>query len=1105
MGVETLSAPIVDASIPTRIDAKVPIGINRAEISPKRLFNKELRPLQLMEDEFKPRDIPILKPLKTVTIIENNNKYRPDDPRNKVTVDITDKLAEDFEHLSKTKNLETGTTRTKVLQELVLDRFTEGTDIQTRVVIMNKGVAAEAFVTPDGTVFISQSLLNKLDSLDEVAGALAHEVSHLIFKTSAKAHEAGAGKEFGVGWVHEAACDAKAPELLEKAGFNSLAFATAIEKISGAERGSIHQSGLTRASQSLGQHLAIDRQTSSINLTPIPPSLKGEVRKTNLEIINEIIQGEPESKTQKAKEHLTGNWKKEYSEALALLNPRDLEQVYQSVYKNKWYRNENFDTTEICENLITTRLQQAGYSRADSLFFLINNMPGYSKREAKLIKTVNEFSDIANGLEEFENTDKFRQMHKLVFGWATDGSRKSKDGSPADVFMKVLNLYQYDIDFEKREDGVPVTREALIDALDKVNQINNSSFDPDKARLITQVLSSYITKTYLTLTADAGEIVDINQLKTLFEEFKSRGIELVLGSLAYYFNRSLSVKYYGKDLHISDENKNIVKQAFNEVFEIQAQEEKEFGYKEIDDFFKEYNKFNEPGWEQFGFKDNSKIKNLRDFVRDLRVDFDKNKLTDEQRLAYLEYITQKIDSSQFQSDRSLLKYLEDNDHYNNTEITPTETSSNNLISRFNLKMIIAVSMFERDGSEFYSFLQQAMNNSGLDPNQLSRTQLINLCQGLFALDTEPHSPGLYWYGQQTIDSIRVDKPVSLKDYDALFNLPFIAKIMERDQDLNITNIKDLNSHIESQLQRTHRPLPSDRFDLFQENLLGLVIGRAMRDNFSQLLDNGIKEAEYADFYQFIDRYYSNGPQKDQFQREINKLYLNSPNISIEDKTDYLVRFFDKVGPEGMVIVANEIKDIKTYRAFREKIGTRVNDYLEGSGLVSSVAFADLLSSSLVGSFDELLQTTTTTPKTTGEISTTLAKEWFDKTLSGSGSGETIPYDKDKEKFFLDEKRRAVFRTFNDLATTLKNFTPLQRFGIAHKALVDTRGALTSPGSRAVLGKRLVESLGLGKGFVSSVLVAACQEADAKLIGFPAASMLSPLLFRAVDVKVAEQF
>lgn len=1041
------------------------ISATNSEFSVKKLFTKEISPLQLMEDEFNPRPIPILKPLRSITLAN---------------------IEDDFDYLSRTRNLETNTPRTKILQEEILDKFTKGTNIQTRAVIMNKGANEEAFVYPDGTVFISQSLLNKLDCLDEVAAVLAHEVKHLILKTPFHVRKAETGaKKFGVSWIHEAASD-DTMKLMEKAHFNSLAFASAIEKISGSERGTIHQSGLSRASQNIGHHGAIDSTTSSADLTPIPQILKGEIKKTNLEIINEIIKREPTSQIQKTKEYLTGAWGKELGPALELLDKRDLEDVYRS-------HNDNYEThaqlLNICENLITKRLQEHGFSRNDSLFFLMHNIPSWSPKEYNLIKTVEEFSAAADSLEVFENTDKLTQMYRQVFNKVPAGPAYEP---PANLFMRVLEDNLYDINFEKRKNGIPVTRETLVNALDKIDKTTKFSSPFDKEFSITRVLAKYISKTYLARAEINQETASIDELKTVFEEFKTRGIKLDVHVINVFFGDKLSVKYNDKKLSISDENKNIARKAFNEVFEIKPDS---FGFKEIDNFFPKLTEFNESPNAYFSYEE------IQKFIKDFGEYFDKNKLTDQQRLPYLQYISQKVDSCVFENNYSLLKYLEGNNPPNE-KLTPDEKISNNLVSKFNLKTIMAIGMFEKDGPEFYSFLEQAMNKSGLDAAKLSQTQLINLCQGIFSRDAT-RTPYLYWYGSKIdpINTVGIFKPLPLENYESLLNLPFMAKIMEKDQDLHFTNIHDLNAHIKSSLLRNHL---TGSPDLFEDNLFSLITGRAARDNFNQLLEAGISEKDYNNFYDFIDKFYSKGIQKDQFLREINKLYLNSPNISLDDKTDYLVKHFDKVGPQGSVIVADEIKDIGTYKIFREKIGTRINDYLEGSGFVTSIAAADFLTSALTGNFDALLQTTSTNPKTAGRISTSLAKKWFWETFkTETEENDTAPYDKNKEKFVLNNEERTVFRTFNDSVRVLKNLTSMQRFAIAHKALLDTRGALTSPKNKEILGKRLVESLGLSEGFVSLVLKAACLEADAKLIGFPAASMLGPLLFRAIDLDAVD--
>lgn len=492
-----------------------------------------------------------------------------------------------------------------------------------------------------------------------------------------------------------------------------------------------------------------------------------------------------------------------------------------------------------------------------------------------------EFSAAADSLEVFENTDKLTQMYRQVFNKVPAGPAYEP---PTRLFMRVLEDNLYDINFEKRKNGIPVTRETLVNALDKIDKTTKSSSPFDKEIPLTQVLAKYISKTYLARAEINQETASIDELKTVFDEFKTRGIKLDMDAINIFFGDKLSVKYNDKKLSISDENKNIVKQTFNEVFEIKAEN---FGFKEIDNFFPKPTELNESPNAYFSYEE------IQKFIKDFGGYFDKNKLTDQQRLPYLQYISQKVDSCVFENNYSLLKYLEGNNPPNE-KLTPDEKISNNLASRFNLKTIMAIRMFEKDGTEFYSFLEQAMNKSGLDPSQLSQTQLINLCQGIFERDATK-TLQIYWYGSKIdpINTVGIFKPLPLENYESLLNLPFIAKIMEKDQDLHFTNIHDLNAHIKSSLLRTHL---TGSTDLFEDNLFSLITGRAARDNFNQLLEAGIPEKDYNDFYDFIDKFYPKGIQRDQFLREINKLYLSSPNISLDDKTGYLIKHFDNVGP-----------------------------------------------------------------------------------------------------------------------------------------------------------------------------------------------------------------
>jgi len=111
-------------------------------------------PIGQMEDEFQSQK-EIIKPAKSVTYtIARPYRKTFDNP---ITVNIDDKLEKEFAYLSITHGLEIGTQRNAILQKIVVD-MTRNTDIQTRVIIMNKGNDPNAFVTPDGSIFVNQAV-----------------------------------------------------------------------------------------------------------------------------------------------------------------------------------------------------------------------------------------------------------------------------------------------------------------------------------------------------------------------------------------------------------------------------------------------------------------------------------------------------------------------------------------------------------------------------------------------------------------------------------------------------------------------------------------------------------------------------------------------------------------------------------------------------------------------------------------------------------------------------------------------------------------------------------------------------------------------------------
>lgn len=1066
------------------------------ELSPKSVIREVRKFLpDWVVDEFKNTEVDGLKP-RPITI-EN----RPG-----LAEEFNEQLERDFAYYSRTHDLEINSERTKMIQG-VADRLTEGSGIQTRVVIMRKSRELQAFVVPDGTIFISQSLMNRLDSMDEIAGVLAHEVGHLINKTSVVSAEVGIGR-FGVGWLHEEACDQKnAPELLEKAGFRTWAFGTSILKIQGYGRGTIHQSGLARASQTVGGHMAIDRTTSNQVEISIPKQLYGKFSRTNLEIVMDKIQERLSIEKllgwyQNAR-NISVGLKKTVVEALTPLNPfleklhpRDFGAVYRHLI-NKRDNRFAFADKQVCDLLIQTRLKTAGYSEDEIRLFLVWNLPGrydygadlISQKDAYMFKDPKDLEVVVSILEQFEDQDlaeSFKEMHEDLF----DTGRAE---SPTMQLLKLMKESIYDVDVEKFEQGLPVTREILLSSLEKISQIDSEHMSGYLSDEIGGILSRYVYRTFLFMATEAGVEIDEGQIRDFFQEVKDRNIKISAFGVLEEFKRPGGFTIT-REL-ISPQNREKVVEVFKQVFEIETAF---LTTEKIDQFFVEFTKE--------GLNDKNRLSILEKFLKTAQEYLNTNNISVEQRIFFARYLGQKIENASFLSDIDLLDALK-NGFRSGEKSEEKDRFSNDAIRKFNLLMIVGATFFKEDSAEFYTFVEEAMRKVSPYVGGLLGVELISLCQTLFVPKQRSHR--LYLIGQHPIQDFYTNmhlfglQVVSLKDYDRFFTLPLVRRISELEEKVDFQDLGKLNSYISSIFYKLNIPFAigsGDKVSLYGDSLLSLVVGKSMRENFEKLLRQGIQEKDFDELYNFLNNNYPEGPQKDAFLREINKLCIKSPNIALEQKIEYMLRFFDAVGPEAMVIIAEQIEDIETYRYFREKLGARLTVYLEGKEpvAVTKIAAADFLGSSLVKEFEELLATCQDNEAVKEEISTELAADWFVRALSDHS--KNIVYDDNLGKFVLTEAGRTIYRTLTDSFSTLKNFTDLQKFALIHKSLTDTNGALTSRENRQKLANLLIRSLRFEKGFISSVLQAACSEADAKLLGFPVSIMLVPLLFRALNVK-----
>lgn len=1042
-------------------------------------LRKETIGKQQVDDEFANHTIKFLEPLqRTLTIRkkESNDSDKYDE------VDIAPVLQKDFVYLSRTRRLEQATPRVQILQDIA-DKMTDGLGIQTRVVIMNKGEKPEAFVFPDGTMFISQSLINAVGSLDEVGAVMAHEIRHLTNKTYENSQASYDSHKFGIGWLHEAAADNMTPELLVKAGLNSRAFAEAIKRISGSGRGDIHMSGLTRASLVQAHHLGVDHSTSNQDLTPIPEPLnQKDALKTNLEILEDAIK----------KGDVAG-----FAKVINLLHPNDLQKAPHMVAKNEYLekgngKDESWRVGKEAkilkemyvhfDNLVAQRVIDAGFSLDEARLFLIclywdNDYPN----PAYLISSPEDFLDLAKKSIEFDKEDKSHQLHALIFDIKNTDSSETR-------LLRLLSHEIYDPSIGVRTGGIPMNRDSLMEVL----TIFRETEDPDKpcySSDLGKAVLKYIDSTFLIAVED--QELDEDQIRDFAQEIKEIGVYPYEDAINKYPREFKRVFFGNRGVKISLENQIKVKKILKEVF--YPKKEEIFDFSVIDQHFDRMH------------KRRTEFFSMGDIPEDFEVMLklfngvaEANNFDEQHRVELINYINQKIDQLPFNLSKNILKEIDlqpelEDSEYSDALLDPEIAGP---LMRFSLKLLVALSGFENDKGDFYPFVTNLMDQSGININNLSRIQMINICQGLFAVSQGglfPKVHTLYDKGKY----VTLYGYVGIGNFDQLFNLPFVKKIVSSEEQLNFDNVGKLTEFALRQrnsiLEHPNK-WDSDLQDhsLYSDRIFKLVFGKNVRGNFEKILERGLKESEFGEVFDFVDTFYPKGVLKDEILRGINRRYLLSPDVSLDDKTQYLVTHFDRIGPEGMSIVAEQIEDLQTYSIFSAQMGERLESYLAGDAIVTKLAAADLVSSFFTNHFGQLFDTCDNEPANRKRISTRLAEHWWRETMEA--------YDKQLNKFRPSSLEKTSFRTVADLFTTAKNLSHLQKFGIIHKALTESGGALTSAINRQELARQILKSLKIQPGFIADVIEAACIKGKADIIGAPASNMLAPLLFSAVSLE-----
>lgn len=814
-----------------------------------------------------------------------------------------------FSYLSCTRQLEIGTAKTEYLQEIA-DKMTQDTGTKSRVVVMQKGRENEAFITGDGTIFLSQSLINNLGSVDEIAAVIAHEAGHLLNHSAQSASKTW--NKLGVSWVHELAADTQTPSLLEKAGFNSLAFASTIEKISGVNRGIEHQGGITRASESVGTHFGINRDTSAQDFLAKPDLLLGEANPTNFELFADAYKAQ--------------NRKRE-AEMIELLHLQDLIRAYQRLSE---LQNQEFVKVKINGNSVRVikenEMEIALQKKAAAEIKKVLAEQGVTEDEQTIVlmcitPTRSIYDSMSPDKRRFSginNPDKIRDLARLI---AKDEDQKRLDDLcqkagffPDTVsissFLSTLGDNLFDPSNTPKARGIPVNiEEIFLDALTTI--ANNSAADP--LILGGMAIKNYIVRSIVKYDPKntTQSSADKTKIQTVLKKVVERKILTDFDSI----NDLTKSDYNGKEFY--DHTGAIASVGYfpsgmsGELAD-EIMQNLLFKEEEIQSFFSNLKNLHSAS---IPYELNRFLKRIeRSFAGKEKGE---NQISEDERLRIARRIMEEMKKDErLNADRGLLRY----------------------------GILAAAAIFRQDTDQFYTFMDEAASSDQM--RGLSPESAFSFLKPIFKKNYSSSSKNRLI---SNFDRFAGLPPVQL----ALEYLPFKPE--------SIKSIAQLFNAMKI-MDRMSKNEPDDQYSLeslfkqplvFEDSLVGLVLGREYRKKLLELTQKDIPTGDLHALHGCLKLMYLDGPEKTHFLCAISKKILISSNLTFENKLLYLQQNIDELGPGGLSLLAEQIEDLETYQKFRIAMQKSFGEYLSGKAATFNVAALDIISSSFAEGFKEL--------------------------------------------------------------------------------------------------------------------------------------------------------
>jgi hypothetical protein len=974
-------------------------------------------------------------------------------------------LDKQFRRLAGTRGLELNSPRTDILQGLV-DKMLPDNKVSPQVIIMNKGHENEAFVYPDGKIFISQQIINQCRNLDEVGAILAHECGHLQLKTTQLITQAvSAGGRLGVSWAHEGVSDLMINENLSRAGLSTLG-AKVSSRVLGEERlGLSHMAGGVRSSMIAATQRAVDYgEASERAATPLPEDLLRQPEPTNLEIARDLIT--------------TVGWGEGLENFINKLDNYDFGLFLRG--SSKWdqgvFRDSGLEKSSSCLfQELKSRAERLGifddaitkvYLTAWAAHFFPERLNrSYGQKEYKW-----PFLD-GEDLKETEFIplpQKFLDLEEKMF----DGAADFHPLQTAPILYRILSVSAYDAGkYSSKKEGVGFTQISdLLTALSKIprdaiahNEDGSYSRDLNFRVLYRWLLTSITSRQEKSLVLDKDYEQEISaaaqEITASGVEFSRNGID----SKLWLQDANLNIIDGEGWASIESDDAKKVLQTLTAALGLKTEtvEQKEtdivdFGTRKIKKRLETLNLYHE-----YFSLDNWLIPDLQEDFSKLNRDLRNNS---GEQLKLMEGVDEILQT--WEMDSSVLKSL----YFNLTgqkDFQDSETATK--LVKVTLREVLGSEVFTSDSPEYYSW--QAREPFGSwDWNKgsiaLLKRLVIRISHGL----------------KKTND------PTAFSD------LPIIKEYLSRPDDVefssqpdNINSITYLNN-----------------FDIFELTPASILLGRNHRENLLKQLNSEWEEQDFNKLYAMVNYNIPAGSEKRRWLAAINLKYLKSGRASFPEKVQYLEENIVQVGTEGILTMADQATTQQDFLHLREKTGNAAKVFLYENQYSTFGAVADYATSKLISNVsaaERLVETCAADEKTVTKNSTAVVSFWFQEYLNAFNEvagDSSLVYDRGSEKFWIDEKQTTKFRSPRDTFERLNQASGTERFVSLLKTLVDDGGALNSSDGREKLSQLATERLNLS-GFMKELFSSLLLKGEREQVSVPLASLLTPLLFRGLDI------